>query len=181
MSDAKKGKMPKFIPNNKGRVHSKESRMNMSLAHKGKKLTEENKKKIGEANIGKHFKTREWKMKMSRDRTGSKNPMYGVFGASHPQWKGGVTPENHRIRMSLEMKLWRKSCMERDDFTCQKTGERGGKLVVHHINNFADFPELRTSITNGITLSKESHQEFHKKYGKRNNTREQLNEFLQML
>jgi hypothetical protein len=93
-------------------------------------------------------------------------------------WKGGITPENHKIRSSLEMKLFRKACMERDNFTCQKTGERGGRLVVHHINNFADFPELRTSIENGITLSKESHKEFHRIYGVKNNTKEQLLEFL---
>jgi len=33
-------------------------------------------------------------------------------------------------------------------------------------------------LRNGITLSKKAHNEFHKKYGKRNNTPEQLNEFL---
>jgi hypothetical protein len=45
-------------------------------------------------------------------------------------------------------------------------------------NNFAEFPELRTSIENGITLSEKAHKEFHKKYGFRNNTKEQLQEFL---
>lgn len=67
----------------------------------------------------------------------------------------------------------------RDNYTCQATGQWGGRLVVHHINNFADFPELRMSISNGITLSDSSHREFHKKYGRRNNTREQLQEFLE--
>ena len=60
----------------------------------------------------------------------------------------------------------------------KKTGISGGELVVHHINNFADFPELRTAIDNGITLSKKAHQDFHKIYGVRNNTKEQLEEFL---
>jgi len=36
----------------------------------------------------------------------------------------------------------------------------------------------RTSIDNGITLSKEVHKEFHKRYGIKNNTREQLEEFI---
>jgi hypothetical protein len=96
-------------------------------------------------------------------------------------WKGGKMKEyseNEQLRKSFEYKLWRKSCFERDNFTCQKTGQIGGRLVVHHINNFADFPELRLAIDNGITLSKESHIEFHKKYGKHNNTKEQLEEFL---
>ncbi len=101
-----------------------------------------------------------------------------LSGINSPKWKGGVTSDNEKYRKSLEIKLWRKSCMERDNFTCQKTGQRGGDLQVHHINNFSEFPELRTSIENGITLSKLSHKEFHKKYGYKNNTIKQINEFL---
>lgn len=99
-------------------------------------------------------------------------------GSLNNNWKGGITTENMRIRSGSEMFFWRRSCLERDNFTCQKTGQRGGKLEVHHINNFADFPELRFAIDNGITLSKEAHKEFHKKYGRKNNTKEQLEEFL---
>lgn len=111
---------------------------------------------------------------------GKKRPEHSekMIGSGNSNWKGGITSENHKIRYSIESKLFRKSCMERDNFTCQKTGQIGGKLVVHHINNFADFPELRTSISNGITLSDKSHREFHHKYGKRNNTLKQLKEFL---
>lgn len=93
-------------------------------------------------------------------------------------WRGGVNSTNDTIRKSIEYKLWRKSCFERDNYTCQKTDISGGKLVVHHINNFADYPELRFAIDNGITLSEKAHREFHKIYGTRNNTLEQLNEFL---
>ncbi len=101
-----------------------------------------------------------------------------ITGKNANNWQGGISTENEIIRHRKEIRLWRKACMERDDFTCQKTGVRGGYLQVHHINNFADFPELRTSLSNGITLSKESHLEFHKLYGKRNNTREQLLDYL---
>jgi len=103
----------------------------------------------------------------------------GATGEKSIAWRGGLTTINEKIRGSLEIKLWKKACMERDNFTDQKTGQRGGDLVVHHINNFADFPELRTSIENGITLSRKAHDEFHKIYGKKNNSREQLLEFLQ--
>lgn len=99
-------------------------------------------------------------------------------GDKHHNWKGGITNEKKIIRQRIEMKLWRKACLERDNFTCQKTGKRGGNLEVHHINNFADFPELRTSIENGVTLSKSAHLEFHKLYGFKNNTLVQLQEFL---
>ena len=99
-------------------------------------------------------------------------------GELNNNWKGGITPEREKQRKSLEYKLWRKSCFERDNFTCQKTGQLGGELAVHHINNFSEFPELRTSIENGITLSKKAHKEFHKIYGFKNNTKEQLYEFI---
>ena len=33
---------------------------------------------------------------------------------------------------------------------------------------------------NGITLSEKTHKEFHKKYCKKNNTREQLDEFIKL-
>lgn len=108
------------------------------------------------------------------------NPELIKRGKDHPRFKGYPFGENHKIRTSLEYKLWVKACMERDNFTCQKTGQRGGDLQVHHINNFADYPELRTSIENGITLSKQSHREFHKIYGVKNNTKEQLIEFLNL-
>lgn len=153
MSDAKKGKMPKFIPNNKGRIPTETARKNMSLAHKGKKPSKETRFKMGLA------------------RRGEKNNL----------WRGGKMnqyPENEKIRKSIEYRLWREAVFARDNWTCQKTGVKGGRLVVHHVQNFADFPELRTSIENGITLSKETHNEFHKTYGKKNNNREQLNNFL---
>jgi len=51
-------------------------------------------------------------------------------------------------------------------------------LRAHHINNFAEFSELRFAIDNGITLSEKAHIEFHKKYGFKNNTKEQLYEFI---
>jgi hypothetical protein len=51
---------------------------------------------------------------------------------------------------------------------------------MHHINNFADYPELRFALNNVITLSKKAHEEFHKMYGKQNNTKEQLLEFLKI-
>lgn len=105
-------------------------------------------------------------------------PQYATRGDKNPNWRGGTSSEQDKLRHNIEMNLWRKSCMERDNFTDAKTGIRGGDLVVHHINNFLSFPELRTSLENGITLSKESHKLFHKIYGIRNNTREQLTEFL---
>jgi len=100
-------------------------------------------------------------------------------GKNNCNWKGGISSKNDKARHNAEMSLWRKSILIRDNFTCQKYGIRGGKLQVHHINNFSEFPELRTAISNGITLSEKAHKEFHKIYSRKNNTQEQLNEFFQ--
>jgi len=113
------------------------------------------------------------KRKVSESRRGK------MTGKDNHSWKGGVTPKNHKIRTSTEFADWRKAVFERDNYVCQKTKERGGKLHPHHIQNFADYPELRFTVNNGITLSKKAHQEFHKIYGNKNNTMEQLKEFKQ--
>ena len=120
----------------------------------GNKLSEERRKEIAEF--------------MSQNRSGPNNP----------NWKGGVTPEDKKIRKSVEYKLWRKTVFERDKYTCQVTGKQGGDLVVHHILNFAEHPELRFAVDNGITMSRYIHNKFHKIYGRKHNTREQLEEFI---
>ena len=151
-----------------------ESRKKNSDSRKGQKINEKQKEALSigrELNKGRKH-TKETKEKNRLSQIGKKS------GSKHPSWKGGITPENKKIRNSTDCKYWRKSCFERDNFTCQKTGQHGGKLVVHHINNFSEFPELRFEITNGITLSHNAHMEFHNKYGRKNNTLEQLNEFL---
>lgn len=99
-------------------------------------------------------------------------------GVNNPNWKGGVTPVHNRIRRSIESKLWIQAVFARDGYVCQKTGLKGGRLTAHHILNFSQYPELRFAIDNGITLSVEAHEKFHKIYGKKNNTRLQLEEFL---
>ena len=150
----------KFGAINKGRKFSKEWRNKLSISHKGKKLSEKNKENIRKAQL----------------RIGNRPPIKS--GKEHYNWKGGITPLNDKIRKSIEYKLWRKSVFERDNFICQKYGTSGGKLIAHHINNFAEKEDLRLAIDNGITLSEKAHKEFHRLYGIKNNTQEQLIEFL---
>jgi hypothetical protein len=141
----------------------------------------------GKKGLMKH--TEEWKEKAKERMKGNtqgfkknhskpKNGYIFPKGEKHPNWKGGIAPLRNKIRGSIEYHLWSKAVFLRDNFTCQKYGIRGGKLSAHHINNFSSFPELRFAIDNGITFSKKAHDEFHKKYGKNNNTKEQIEEFL---
>jgi transposase/5-methylcytosine-specific restriction endonuclease McrA len=86
--------------------------------------------------------------------------------------------EPREERKLLEYKLWVEAVFKRDNYTCQKCGKKGKKLEAHHIFNWADYPELRYAIDNGITLCRECHKEFHKQFGLRKNTKAQLEAFL---
>lgn len=79
-------------------------------------------------------------------------------------WQGGITSKNAKIRNGIELRLWRESVYARDNWTCQDCGKRGStELNAHHIRPFSEYPELRTSIDNGVTLCKKCHKLRHKK------------------
>ena len=109
------------------------------------------------------------------------------IGENHPNWKGGLTTENHKIRNSKEYSRWRMAVFTRDNFICQcchdisKANRR--KIKAHHILNFSEHEELRFDVSNGITICDTCHNpiyknSFHNLYGTRNNTSEQLDEFI---
>lgn len=77
---------------------------------------------------------------------------------NHPRWEGGKSAENHLIRNSNQYKEWAKSVKERDDYTCQLCGERGGRLHSDHIKPFSKYPELRFELSNGRTLCMKCHE-----------------------
>ncbi len=162
---------------NKGKSPSEETRKKIGDAFRGKKLTEEHKNKIARGGLGR-ITSEETKRKLRESKLGDRNPMYGQGGDKNPNYKGGITPVSHKIRSSPKSRDWIRRCLVRDNFASQKTGIRGGELHVHHILNFSEYPKCRFDIDNGITLTKKEHKEFHKKYGRKNNTREQLEEFL---
>lgn len=58
---------------------------------------------------------------------------------------------------------WRKSVYERDNYTCQMCGCEGKKLNAHHIKPWAEFPEFRFSVDNGVTLCEACHKSIHRK------------------
>lgn len=74
-----------------------------------------------------------------------------VGDKSH-RWQGGKTSKATTLRNSREYGAWRTAVFERDDFTCNLCGERGGRLTAHHIRTFAKHPEIALHVWNGITL-----------------------------
>ena len=125
------------------------------------------KTKLGDAHRG-----------MKRSPTTCKNISNSRLGNKNPNWHGGVSTDNERIRRSIEFRLWREAVFARDGWICQKCKERSDELHPHHIRNFAEVIELRFAIDNGITFCKDCHKEFHKIYGNKNNNIEQLLTYL---
>jgi len=75
-----------------------------------------------------------------------------------------ASEEKERIRKSLVYREWRQAVFERDNYTCQKCGDRSGnghevKLEAHHIKPYSKYPKLRFRISNGKTLCIKCHKE----------------------
>ena len=147
-----------------GKHHSEETKQRLRKANLGKKVSEETRRKLSLANKGQNNRlgstiTEEHKLKIGLANKGEKNT----------NWKGGITPLNKKIRKSHEYNNWRIAVFEKDNYTCQKCGDKSGKdkkvyLNAHHIKSFKDYPELRFEVSNGITYCEDCHKnnELHK-------------------
>jgi hypothetical protein len=122
-----KGQIKKgSIPWNKGKNWSREVIEKLKISHLGKPhiLSSEGKKSFNE------------KMK----------------GEKSPCWKGGISRDTHSLARP-EYKEWRTKVFTRDNFKCRIANENcKGQLQAHHILRWADFPELRYEVNNGIAL-----------------------------
>ena len=83
-------------------------------------------------------------------------------GARNVNWRGGVSGTHRTIRSSEQYQSWRRDVFIRDSFTCQVCGHRFIKIVAHHIQSFADYPDLRFDVKNGLTLCRACHCALHK-------------------
>jgi DNA-binding transcriptional MerR regulator len=106
-------------------------------------------------------------------------------GIAIEDFDGFSTTEQHMARNNTYYKEWIRKVFQRDDYTCQCCGKRGGDLNAHHLYNFAEYEDLRYDVDNGITLCPQCHlvnypNSFHSIYGERNNTPEQVYEYIKM-
>lgn len=99
----------------------------------------------------------------------------GLFGNDHPAWTGN----NVDKRTSVAYAEWRNSVFKKNDFECVICGAGGSELNAHHLDGYNWCNKKRMSIDNGITLCKDCHLLFHRKYGKGKNTFEQFAAFIE--
>lgn len=94
-----------------------------------------------------------------------------LVGEKSVGWKGGKTEENLKIRSTVEYKEWRLSVFKRDNFTCTNCKAKGIPIQAHHIMSFAEYPEKRTELSNGLTLCVSCHKKiYHSKIDRRPTT-----------
>lgn len=162
----------KMSNSHKGKKLSKEHKMKLSKIAKekgfgkwmkGKILSEETKKKIGRKGHPYYPMSFEGRKNFSEKMKGKTAWNKGIknkafSGKNNPNWKGGITPINEKIRKSIEYRLWREAVFARDNFTCCHCGIYGGDLQADHIKPFAFYPELRFAIDNGRTLCVKCHK-----------------------
>lgn len=152
------------------------------MAHKGYKQTDEqrNKKAIAKRR-GSFFGCEVCSKRFWRQPSAIKNgecrfcskKCYQIWQIDRPkseEWKQKRINNNlkkarfltkHRLRRFLQgtnkYKNWRNEVFRRDDYTCQRCRKNGVYVEAHHIKPFANFPELRFEISNGLTLCKPCH------------------------
>lgn len=79
----------------------------------------------------------------------------------------------HYLRSTTEYEKWKNSCLERDNYTCQKCGSRSN-IIVHHIEQLYNIVQKYNDnlddiiksaefndIKNGVSLCTECHQKEH--------------------
>ena len=118
----------------KGRYHTEETKKKMSVSKKGMIFTKQHKRNISLAKKGFHPKT---EFKKGCIPFAKLHPELMPKGEKSHLWKGGITPLYKMIRSSLENKQWRKSVLERDNYTCQECRVKGNNLETHHKKRFA--------------------------------------------
>lgn len=85
-----------------------------------------------------------------------------LTGPRHPNWIAGQSTIRSKDLHSPEYVTFRDTVLQRDNWTCQRCGKRGGRLEVHHIESWNSHPELRHSPENGVTLCRPCHLAEHR-------------------
>lgn len=82
-------------------------------------------------------------------------------GPKSPLWKGGISTENQKDRVTLRYRLWRQDVFRRDRFSCVFC-DGHNRLVAHHIQMWSEVADLRFERSNGITFCWDCHNQIRR-------------------
>lgn len=89
--------------------------------------------------------------------------------------------DREKNRRCPRYRKWVKKIFERDNYTCAFCNLRGGQLNAHHLNSWDWYKKGRYWKSNGITLCKKCHIDFHKCFGYGSNTKKQFRRWMNEL
>lgn len=105
-----------------------------------------------------------------------------ITGINNHFWNPNLTDEERENthKRTTKYNKFIRGVYARDKYTCQCCGKTNSETIIeaHHLDGFDWCKEKRTDITNGITLCHNCHSNFHVKYGRGNNTKEQFEEWI---
>jgi len=105
-------------------------------------------------------------LKRERSAKNGKIGAHKISGESSHLYKANLTDKDREDRRNLvALRKWRKSVFERDNYTCGICNAKGNSMNAHHIDCWADYPDRRFDISNGVTLCKPCHKSFHDSMG----------------
>lgn len=102
----------------------------------------------------------------------------GSRGKGSSQYRHDLSDEDRKNgkRNNINEGSWRNQVYKNNNFQCVICGTHEN-LRAHHLNSWNLFPNERLNVDNGITLCHAHHMDFHREYGRGNNTRSQFLEW----
>ena len=99
-------------------------------------------------------------------------------GKEHYRYNENLTDEDRINDRSLsnEYRIWRINVHNANKFSCDICGSNKN-IVAHHLNSWDINKDDRYDVSNGVTLCKECHINFHRQYGFGKNTSQQYYEY----
>lgn len=140
-----------------GRTLSSEHCVKLSEAHKGKRQSPAHAAAAAKARTGLK-RSDEFKAKMRVIKL-DHNPMRGKTGEAHHNWIADRTKLRRSATSRSEAHLYWSRQIRKRFPTCVlgHLGGCGGRNESHHIKPYAQYPELRFDVRNGVTLCQRHH------------------------
>lgn len=136
-------------------IRTEEHREKLRVPHKGSGIYQRTKEmKTGKYTHQPWSAERKIKMSELHKKLGTGKWMKYKIGEDANNWKGGLNKNRDKHSLVNQKYVsWRTSIFTRDNFKCKISNQDcKGQLEAHHILRWADYPELRYEVNNGITL-----------------------------